>query len=97
MARENTPAISTRCKEAFNKVVAVNIVKENVDDIRGLIGNITAPHRGLFSIKEATIMRKSLQQFINETDGILEKKFREFGTVLDDCIKRETRSKLPFT
>ena len=88
-----SPAVKTICKDAWNKVIAVNAVKETIGEMSGKLDFLSSPEVGLFTFRERTAIDTLFQEFSTGTKDILDRKFNVVGSILEDCIKRETRSR----
>lgn len=81
--------ISPICKDAFNKVLSINQVHDLVGFVNGEMGNIV--QRGSFTSHEVGEMRESYETFATDMNGILEAKFKNAGSTLDDCLKKAVK------
>lgn len=82
--------ITSLCKDAFNRVIAINGVNEIIDATGENLGIMVRP--GIFTNAEISEMKSLYTDFAGGMKDIIEEKFKDAGNVLDDCLKRETRA-----
>lgn len=84
--------ISPLCKDAFNKVVGMNVMKQFVGSIGSDLGEMAGS--GLFEKEEVKMIGESYKNFAGEIGSILKRKFAFVGQLYDDCLKREMRNNI---
>lgn len=87
------PANKMICNDALRKVSAINIVKDGIDEIGGLLSNITNPFSELFTMNERNKIEGAFVDFYGSVKDVLDKKSIDFMDKLNDCIKRELLGK----
>lgn len=94
-ARKNVPVSdmeSPLCKDAFNKVVGMNVMKQFVGSIGNDLGEMVGS--GLFEKEEINMIANSYKNFAGDINNLLKRKFSIVGQLFDDCLKREAKKSL---
>lgn len=88
-----TGTVSSRCKLAFDRIIAMNSVNSALSDFGNMLGSITSPLNGLFTMDERMVIDNTFSKFSSEIDQLLAKKFSDVGMILEDCMRREMISR----
>lgn len=88
-AKLSIPAEKAICEDAFNKVIAINIVNDAVDQIGADISTLVNPYAELFTMQERNKIENVFGRFYEGMKDVLDKKAANYVDTLNDCIKRE--------